>query len=152
MNRNDQSYMEAVEAMLKMADSPEEFKKYIDSMVLGNYKYPVEWEFLGFIEDYYHLSRIIPLDTVVVDVGCANGFQHTFFRNHVRYIGIEEDQNNATMGFTKNSEFWKMKFLNSERAIEQLKIEYKKVFGIDNMSLHYSIGNAEDIALFDRIF
>jgi len=46
--------------------------------------------FLGFMGTYMHLARLIPLDRVVYDVGCAHAFQAWFFREHRGYVGISD--------------------------------------------------------------
>lgn len=43
---------------------------------------------LGFLGAYRLLSRLIPLDRTIYDVGCAYAFQAWFFRHHASYIGI----------------------------------------------------------------
>jgi len=46
-------------------------------------------DFLGFVGIYYNLSKIIPLDRTIYDMGCCNGFQAWFFRRHKRYVGVD---------------------------------------------------------------
>lgn len=46
--------------------------------------------FLGFMGTYMHLARLVPLDRVVYDVGCAHAFQAWFFREHRGYVGISD--------------------------------------------------------------
>jgi hypothetical protein len=45
--------------------------------------------FVGFIDIYEALSRIIPKHFTVFDVGCAYMFQAYYFRDHVKYVGID---------------------------------------------------------------
>jgi len=45
--------------------------------------------FLGFVGIYYNLSKIIPLDRTIYDMGCCHGFQAWFFRHHNKYIGVD---------------------------------------------------------------
>ena len=48
-----------------------------------------EPDFLGFLGQYYHLSKIIPYDRVIYDLGCCYGIQSWFFRKHEKYIGVD---------------------------------------------------------------
>jgi hypothetical protein len=45
--------------------------------------------FLGFVDKYYHLSKIIPKHFTILDLGCAYAFQAWYFRNHKEYIGVD---------------------------------------------------------------
>jgi hypothetical protein len=38
---------------------------------------------------YYHLSKIIPKNRTIFDLGCAEAFQAWFFRNHKAYVGVD---------------------------------------------------------------
>lgn len=46
-------------------------------------------DFLGFVDFYYKISKIISYDSIVIDFGCGLGFQHLFFDKHIGYIGID---------------------------------------------------------------
>ena len=46
-------------------------------------------DFLGFIDIYYNLSKIIPCHYTVIDFGCGYNAQSFYFMNHKRYIGID---------------------------------------------------------------
>ena len=46
-------------------------------------------DFLGFVGIYYNLSKIIPLDRTIYDMGCSCAFQGWFFRYHRKYIGVD---------------------------------------------------------------
>lgn len=89
-------------------------------------------EFVGFVDVYYHLSKIIPKDWTVIDFGAAHNPQSYFFTEHKKYIavnplsGIEEDDG---MFCPPNCEIYRMttgEFLNT--------IDYpkEKVFAICN--------------------
>lgn len=79
-------------------------------------------EFTGFVEAYYHLSKIIPKDWTVIDFGAGYNAQSYFFTEHKRYIainplsGISEDDGMfcppncdvyrmTTKQFIKNNEY-----------------------------------------------
>lgn len=46
-------------------------------------------EFLGFVDTYYFLSKLIPKDWTVIDFGAAHNPQCYFFLGHKRYIAVE---------------------------------------------------------------
>lgn len=46
-------------------------------------------DFLGFLDFYYHVSKFITKDSILVDFGCGTGLQHLFFRDFFGYIGID---------------------------------------------------------------
>ena len=49
----------------------------------------IEPDFLGFVDIYYHLSKIIPLHFTVVDLGCAYNPQCFYFTEHKEYIAVD---------------------------------------------------------------
>lgn len=46
-------------------------------------------EFLGFVDVYKNLSRIIPKGSIVIDFGCYLAAQTYFFARHKMYIGVD---------------------------------------------------------------
>ena len=46
-------------------------------------------DFLGFIDTYYHISRLLDDRYTIIDFGCAFAPQSYFFRNFKKYIGID---------------------------------------------------------------
>ena len=46
-------------------------------------------EFLGFVDVYKNLSRIIPKGSIVIDFGCYLAAQSYFFERHKMYIGVD---------------------------------------------------------------
>lgn len=46
-------------------------------------------EFLGFVDVYKNLSRIIPKGSIVIDFGCYPAAQSYFFARHKMYIGVD---------------------------------------------------------------
>lgn len=56
--------------------------------VFNQDKCDIDHNFLGFIDTYYHLSRIIPEDYTIIDFGAAYNAQSYFFVNHSRYIAV----------------------------------------------------------------
>lgn len=49
----------------------------------------VDYEFLGFLDNYRDIPNIVPVDFTIVDVGCYMAFQADYFKHYRRYIGIE---------------------------------------------------------------
>ena len=49
----------------------------------------VDLEFPGFMDVYAQLSKFIPYDFTIIDFGCYIGLQAIYFRNHVKYIGVD---------------------------------------------------------------
>lgn len=46
-------------------------------------------EFLGFVDVYKNLSRIIPKGSIVIDFGCYLAAQSYFLARHKMYIGVD---------------------------------------------------------------
>lgn len=86
----------------------------------------IDSSFLGFLEPYYYLYKIIPLDWEIVDFGCAYSPQAYYFRNHKGYTGVDSSISkrfkfNNGVGFVgKISEYVK------------LNLNKNKVFAICN--------------------
>jgi hypothetical protein len=49
----------------------------------------IDPDFLGFLEPYEALSRIIPRGRTILDLGCGYAFQSWYFRHHRKYIGVD---------------------------------------------------------------
>lgn len=49
----------------------------------------IDVEFLGFVSIYDQLSKIIPHDWTVIDLGCAYAPQCFFFQDHAGYVGVD---------------------------------------------------------------
>ena len=82
----------------------------------------IEGLFLGFVDIYYFLSKIIPKDFTVIDFGCAYAPQAYYFRNHKAYIGIN---NSIKKRFT----FKNTTHING-KIEDNLDFEDKKTFAI----------------------
>lgn len=52
----------------------------------------IDGSFLGFVDTYYHLSKIIPKDWIVIDFGCAYNPQAYFFRSHKKFVAVDIDK------------------------------------------------------------
>lgn len=130
--------------MVKEPSNFEEITAYLLSLIpkeeiekregtLGEF-YP---EFVGFVDIYYYLSKVIPKDYTIIDFGAGHNPQSYFFTEHKKYIavnplsGIEEDDG---MFCPHNCEIYRMttgEFLNT--------IDYpkEKVFAICNYVLNW---------------
>lgn len=49
----------------------------------------VDFEFLGFLDNYKDIPNIVPLDFTIIDVGCYMAFQGDYFKHYKAYIGID---------------------------------------------------------------
>ena len=72
-----------IQEILKVCD-----KEQLDEIVLQEDS-ELEGDFLGFLEQYYHLSKIIPTHYTVIDFGAYVGIQGLFFRKHRKYITVD---------------------------------------------------------------
>lgn len=61
----------------------------------------IDYEFVGFVNVYAYLSKIIPRHWTIIDLGCAYAPQCWYFRKHKRYIGV--DMYNGPRFFVENT-------------------------------------------------
>ena len=66
----------------------EKYPKMFKS-VLGQKMCDIDGTFLGFVDTYYMLSKLIPKDWVVIDFGCAYNPQAYYFRKHRAFVGVD---------------------------------------------------------------
>ena len=59
--------------------------------ILSQYYCEYEPDFLGFINVYGPISRMVPKDKVIIDLGCYLAAQSWCFAEHKRYIGVDTD-------------------------------------------------------------
>ena len=64
-------------------------------------------EFLGFLNIYYYLAKIIPINFTVIDFGCGYNAQSFYFINHKKYIGVDFWPNTVRFQ-APNTEFHEM--------------------------------------------
>lgn len=113
------------------------------------------YEFIGFMEAYYHLSFLIPKDWTVIDIGCAYNAQCYLFKEHKKYIAVDLSVPLKDMFCLDNTDCWNIssgKFIsdilptyhldldrtfaicnfvpdwNSESPIELVKSNFKNVY------------------------
>lgn len=89
-------------------------------------------QFAGFVDVYYHLSKVIPKDWTVIDFGAAYNAQSYFFTGHKKYIavnpisGIKEDDG---MFCAPNCDIYRMTTGEFLKTVDYPK---RKVFAICN--------------------
>jgi len=49
----------------------------------------IDGTFIGFVEIYYGLSKVIPKHFTIIDLGCAYNPQCFLFKDHKRYIAVD---------------------------------------------------------------
>jgi len=57
--------------------------------VLGQEMCDIDGTFLGFMDTYYYLSKLIPKGWIIIDFGCAYNPQAYYFREHKAFIGVD---------------------------------------------------------------
>ena len=83
MSYEEAYFRMANEALLKII-SPDELRE-----VLSQDMCELEPDFLGFVDKYYALSKIIPREATIIDFGCYLAAQSYFFKDHKAYIGVD---------------------------------------------------------------
>ena len=86
---------------------------------------------------YYYLSRMIPKDWTIIDIGCAYNPQSYLFQNHARHIAIEPVWNDKDFHFeyfkAPNTELLFMtgqEFIQKE--LPKMNLDLDKTFAIVN--------------------
>lgn len=91
----------------------------------------IEPSFLGHMEQYEALAKIIPVGRTVIDLGCCFGFQGWYFRNHARYIGVDVGLSDDNLFRIPNGSYFAMtidEFTQEHRDI----CEQRNTFAICN--------------------
>lgn len=87
--------------------------------------------FLGFENIYRAVKSIVPEYKVIIDLGCCYAFQSWYFRDHKKYIGVDNGIQDKIVLHTKNSKFY---FMSIQKFISEVfpKLGYEKedVFAI----------------------
>lgn len=91
----------------------------------------IDFSFVGFIQTYYLLSKLIPRDWTVLDLGCAYNPQSYLFKNHARLISVDLGTLPRFNNNINNTVFEVsiLRFLDSA-AFQELNL--KKTFAIMN--------------------
>lgn len=89
-------------------------------------------EFVGFVDIYYYLSKVIPKDYTIIDFGAGHNSQGYFFTEHKKYIavnpisGIAEDDG---MFCPPNCEIYR---ITTGEFLQKVDYPKSKVFAICN--------------------
>ena len=67
----------------------------------------IDFEFIGFIDQYKFLSILIPKHFTVIDFGCAYNPQCFYFQDHKKYIAVDIDTMEKFK--SKNCEIFEMR-------------------------------------------
>lgn len=156
-------------------DKHNEFSNYIDWLLKNDQWFGLDGSFLGFVDDYLDLSRILRRHTIrskrsenihvegrnfiVYDIGCAAALQHVFFGWVHEYVAIDSERFPEPKFFNSNCRFVRGRFKDLIESGE-LSIEPDKKnlasYGIANMSLLYQFphipGQIHDLDLFNNLF
>jgi hypothetical protein len=86
---------------------------------------------------YYYLSRMIPKDWYVIDIGASYGAQSYLFQDHAKYIAVEPSESSDEWNFeyfkadgTERYEMTARKFIKD--ILPTLNLDMKKTFAICN--------------------
>lgn len=125
-NMKEPSNFEEITAYLLSLIPKEEIEKREGT--LGEF-YP---EFVGFVDIYYYMSKVIPKDYTIIDFGAGHNPQSYFFTEHKKYIavnplsGIKEDDG---MFCPPNCEIYRM---TTGEFLQKVDCHKDKVFAICN--------------------
>jgi hypothetical protein len=150
--------------MVAMAEDPKEFLEHIMHVIDNAWDYctDIDYSFLGYMENYENLSKLVPERDIVIDVGCSCGFQQVFFRNHHQYIGINEHmggmkklQKNAIFivgEFKDIIDYVLAEIVSKKHYDDGLFKGPRDIFGIANMSILYHPRAADNLEKFKKVF
>lgn len=86
------SYQDKEDQELSQALLYQDLEQYHPEQVTRVFNAPeceIEPQFMGFVDTYRKLSKIIPLECTIIDFGCYAAAQAWYFRRHKLYIGID---------------------------------------------------------------
>ena len=88
-------------------------------------------DFMGFIEQYYHLSQIIPKDNTIIDFGAGWNAQSYFFLEHQKYISVNphSEEGDDAMFCPPNCIIYRM---TTQEFLNEVTYPREKVFAICN--------------------
>lgn len=78
-----ESYNDCLIKLMKKIPKEEKYRVFNQAMC------DIDCEFVGFIQTYYVLSKLIPKDWTIFDFGCSYNAQCYFFDKHKEYHAIE---------------------------------------------------------------
>ena len=75
---------------------------------LFSYEYcELEPDFLGFLNSYYDL-QMLSKNFTIIDIGCYQALQAVYFRNHKKYIGVDNSTPTEYRLRQENAEYYCM--------------------------------------------
>lgn len=88
-------------------------------------------EFVGFVDIYYYLSKVIPKDYTVIDFGAAYNAQAYFFTKHKKFIAVNPYSADRDDGMFKpdNCDIYRM---TTGEFLQKVEYPKEKVFAICN--------------------
>lgn len=87
-------------------------------------------EFIGFMDTYYYLSKIIPKEYTVYDFGCAYNPQCYLFQDHAKFIAVNPEEIDGKEVFkAPNCDFYRM---TTKQFLENIYEKKEKEFAICN--------------------
>jgi hypothetical protein len=110
-------------------------KYQMDLVFRGNASMEIYPEFMGFVDIYFYLSKTIPKDWTIIDIGCGYNAQSFLFKDHKKVIAINpfnSDEIDA-MFVSPNCEIFKVsgkEFIENE--LPKLGLNLDKTFAILN--------------------
>jgi len=88
--------------------------------------------FMGFVDIYFYLSKTIPKDWTIIDIGCGYNAQSFLFKEHKKVISIDP-YNSIAMFMSPNCELFMVsgrQFIENE--LPKLNLNLDKTFAILN--------------------
>jgi hypothetical protein len=112
------------ECLRILKEYPEQLKSVF------NWEYcDLEFEFLGFIDQYY--SETVPADFTVIDFGCCQAVQACYFEGNKKYIGIDNAVPIENRFLTENAEYYDMSIQDFIKDIlPTLHLDLEKAYAI----------------------
>lgn len=140
-----------------------DFEAYVKKLVSEDRSMGIDYEFLGFMQDYENISKIVARKTInpipgitkgasytIYDVGCCTALQHVMFPMALGYVGIDNNPfQEDPQFFLPNCRFVRGTF---SKVVSTLVIDKDRSIGIANMSLLYSPGSQRELAAFNAAF
>lgn len=89
----------------------------------------LEFDFLGFIDQYY--SETVPADFTVIDFGCYQAVQACYFEGNKKYIGIDNAVPVENRFLAQNAEYYDMSIQDFiKNILPTLNLDLEKVYAI----------------------
>lgn len=87
--------------------------------------------FLAFEHVYKEVLEVTSKDKTIIDLGCAYATQSWYFKDHKKYIGVDDFSNSDSVIHTDNSEFYFMTIQEFIREVlPSLDLNLNDVFAV----------------------